>query len=502
MLAAVLRPRTRLTLAILAFAALLAPAAGAQVFIDVGERQLELVPGRTTETNVTITNPASRDYVVQASSSGNLTDVTEITPKRFPLDANTTRTVQVHITPPEDTEFEEGTLMLRFTFIDRESGEPTDRRVRLSMSMERPTLYLGAFESPLPAPYDSDTWLFVLEATTWIGVSIVLAAVMRTAMNTIVPRAPDEVQEIMAGKIRWPMFFLPLIFGFNHAWRLLPEEPELVAIARLLDALSIVIGAVVAYRVTSAALYYYGQNVAHETETEVDDVLVPVLEKLGAAIIVAVAGFYAFKAIGVDFSFLVAGGLVAGLVISMAAQDTLSNLFSGVHILIDQPFREGDVIQLESGEVCRVEKIGLRSTNLYHFQKHQEIIAPNNELATKRIVNMTYPDRHYRISLPVGVAYGTDLEEVRKILHNVAMDTQEVLKGRTTQPRVFVKEFSDSAIKLELRAYVPDERDRNPTITKLHVAIQDAFEEAGIEIPFPQRVVHMRDVDPTALEDA
>lgn len=493
-----LRSQLGFAVAILALSTLLAPIAAGQVFLDVEDRAVTLTPGETSTTNVTITNPANRSYSVQVSPAGNLTDHVAFEPKRFNLERQGTRTVEVAISPPMETTFKEGAMTARFTFVDRETGEPNQQRVDVSMVLERDRLYLGLFEDPLPTGYDTDMWLFGLEVLTWSLMSIAFAGVMGTAVHMIVPRASEEVQEIMAGKMRAPFFFLPLILGLDHSWRLLPELPVVDATGSLLDALSIVIIAIVGYRVMSAALVQYGENVAGETETEVDDVLVPVLEKLSAAIIVAVAGFYAFKALGVDFSFLVAGGLVAGLVISMAAQDTLSNLFAGVHILIDQPFREGDVIQLESGEVCRVERVGLRSTNLYHFQRHQEIIAPNNELATKRIVNMTYPDRHYRVSVPVGVAYGTDLEKASKVLHNIAMDTEEVLKGRTAQPRVFIKEFGESAIQLELRAFVPDERDRNAAVTKLVKAIHERFEEEGIEIPFPQRVVKVKGAEVSA----
>lgn len=478
--------------ATLAVAALFAPVAGAQVFLDAEDRRLELLPGQATSTQITITNPANKSYVVQGAASGNLSDATELEPRRFQLPARSSANVTLTLQPPFDPDFQQGDVVIRFSLIDEETGTLTDQRLRLAMTMNEPVRYLGLTENPLPAPYDTDGWLFALELATWALLAGIIVLATLTFVKVVAPRASLEVQEEMAGKVKWPLFFIPAVLGLNHSWRLLPETPMNDLVSNFLDAFSVLAVAAIGYRLLSAGLFYYGQNVAGRTDTQVDDVLVPVLEKLGAAIIVAAAGFYTLRALGVDFSFLLAGGLVAGLVISMAAQDTLSNFFSGLHILIDRPFREGDVIQLESGEICRVEEIGLRSTNLYHFQKHQEIIAPNNEVAQKRIVNMSYPDRHYRLSLAVGVAYDTDLEEATKILHNVAMETERVLKGRTTAPRVFVKEFGESAIQLELRAYVTDERDRNPATTKLIQRIHAAFHEAGIEIPFPRRVVYMR----------
>lgn len=486
------RRKLALAATVLSLAALLTPIAGAQVFFDLEDRRLVLVPGETTTTNVTLTNPANRSYTVQASPKGNLSHETQIEPRRFHLPPQGSADVSVTVDPPRDTPFRKGDLVLSLTLVDRSTGETTEQQTRIPMTLEPALLYLGAFENPLGPPYDTPTWLFALEIGTWLAIAALAALVTRTFVNVIAPRASLDAQSEMAGKIKWPGFFLPVILGLDYSWRLLPRDPVVVLFSSLLSALSVVILAIVGYRVLSAGLVYYGENIAEQTETKADDVLVPVLEKLGAAIIIAAGGFFSLKALGVDFSFLLAGGLVAGLVISMAAQDTLSNFFSGLHLLIDRPFREGDVIRMESGEVCRVEEIGLRSTELYHFQNHQVIIAPNNELATKLVVNMTYPDRRYRLTVPVGVAYDTDLEEAVKIIHNVAMDVDEVVKGRNTQPRVFVKEFGDSSITLELRAYVPDERDRNSALTKLHQDIKDAFDEADIEIPFPQRVLHMQ----------
>jgi small-conductance mechanosensitive channel len=224
----------------------------------------------------------------------------------------------------------------------------------------------------------------------------------------------------------------------------------------------------------------------------VDDLLVPVLEKVGAAVIVALVGVFLFKALGVDLSFLLAGGLVLGLVVSFAAQDTLSNFFAGIFILIDQPFREGDELMLETGEICRVDDIGLRTTKLFHFKNNQQMILPNNELATKRIINMSYPDPMYRLVLDVGVAYGSDLRKVKGILDEVGRSHESVIKDERHAPSVFVKEFGDSSINFEVRVFIPSSRHRNPVATDLIIAIKDAFDKADIEIPFPQRDIWMR----------
>ncbi|EMR74737.1 small-conductance mechanosensitive channel [Thermoplasmatales archaeon SCGC AB-540-F20] len=125
-------------------------------------------------------------------------------------------------------------------------------------------------------------------------------------------------------------------------------------------------------------------------------VLRPVLKKIGATIIIIGGFIYALSAIGIEVTALLAGAGVIGLVIAFAAQDTLSNFFSGIHLLIDRPFKIGDVIYLEPGEYCRVENVGMRSTRLYSIFDHELIIMPNNAVANQKIINIVKPDSKIR----------------------------------------------------------------------------------------------------------
>ncbi len=475
-------------LLILVLAALAIPAAG-QVFVDASQPVIELRPGQTSTFNVTLTNPTDRGYFVSATPSGNLSGSTELDPRRFPLTAQGNASTDVAVSLPEDSPFEEGDLRLRFTIIDRQSGEPIEQTIRVHLTVERAPLLLGIFDNPLPPTFQDGWGMFAAELAAWLLIAGMAASLLGVLIHRAISNAELFVQDEMAAMVKAPVFYLITVLGLNFSWRLVPVSPVIEVIDSLLNAVAVVVAGVLAYRATGAGLYYYGQNIAGKTETKVDDVLIPVLEKLSAAVIIGLAAFYTFQILGVDLSFLVAGGIVAGLVISMAAQDTLSNFFSGIYLLIDRPFREGDDIELESGEVCRVDDVGMRSCRLYHYRNHQQVIVPNNDLATKRVVNLSYPDDYYRIVIPVGVAYDTDVQHARDVLYRVAMDREEVQKGRNTSPRVFVKEFGDSAIVMELRAFVTGPRERNPVRTELIQAIKETFDEESIEIPFPQRVL-------------
>jgi small-conductance mechanosensitive channel len=183
-----------------------------------------------------------------------------------------------------------------------------------------------------------------------------------------------------------------------------------------------------------------------------------------------------------------------GLVIAFAAQDTLSNFFSGFHILLDRPFKEGDLLHLETDDYCEVRQIGMRSTKLYNIFDHDLIIMPNNMLASQRIVNMTEPDQNYRIRLDVGVAYGSPLEKVEQILMEAIRAQDGVVDDDPERkPTVYIANFGESSIDFIIRAWVKDIMEQWDIASSTRKDIDRRFKEEGIIIPFPQRTVWIRE---------
>ncbi len=166
--------------------------------------------------------------------------------------------------------------------------------------------------------------------------------------------------------------------------------------------------------------------------------------------------------------------------------------------MIDRPFTEGQDVRLDTGEVCRVEKIGLRSTHLYFYRNHEYIVAPNKDMENTRIVNLNFPDTKYRIHVPVGVAYGSPVETVKRLLLEVADGHPEIYTDEEAQSRVFFDEFGDSALLFRLAVYVTSAAERFRIASELRDAIDEAFREHGITIAFPQRTVWLNEVDQRA----
>jgi potassium efflux system protein len=194
---------------------------------------------------------------------------------------------------------------------------------------------------------------------------------------------------------------------------------------------------------------------------------------------------------GVDFTGLaiIFGALSVG--IGFGLQNVVNNFVSGLILLFERPIRTGDWIQVGSTEGY-VRKISIRSTLIETFDK-ANVIVPNSELISAQVTNWILRDSVGRLSIPIGVAYGSDTGLVERVLLEVANAHPDVIKNNPEyRARVVFMNFGESSLDFQLRAYVPDVDRRLRISSDLRFAIDRAFRANGIEIPFPQRDLHIR----------
>lgn len=209
--------------------------------------------------------------------------------------------------------------------------------------------------------------------------------------------------------------------------------------------------------------------------------------------VVVVLGFYvALVANGVNLSSLavVAGAL--GLGIGFGLQNVVGNFVSGIVLLAERPVSVGDRIEVD-GVAGRVTKISLRATTVL-TNDNISIIVPNSQLTSNPVTNWSHGGPRVRLRIPVGVAYGTDPEKLRNLLLAVAASHKEVL--RAPEPTLYFDSFGDNALNFELAVWT-DTMTHSPRRFRsdLNFMIERALRQHGIEIPFPQRVVHLRTLD-------
>jgi small-conductance mechanosensitive channel len=184
----------------------------------------------------------------------------------------------------------------------------------------------------------------------------------------------------------------------------------------------------------------------------------------------------------INVNVLIASFGVLGLGVSLAAQDTLSNVIAGVMIMIDQPFRVGDRIEIQGlstwGDVV---DIGLRSTRI-RTRDNRLVIIPNNNISTDQIINYTYPDPEYRIQIEIGVGYGQDIERVRQIIVDTVRQVDGVLLDKPVD--ALYVEMGASAMTFRVRWWIDSYVDTRRMFDLVNTALQNALDEADIAMPF------------------
>lgn len=225
--------------------------------------------------------------------------------------------------------------------------------------------------------------------------------------------------------------------------------------------------------------------------SRLDEGLQEAIARITGYVVLALGLLIGLETLGVNLSSLtvLAGALGVGL--GFGLQNIISNFVSGLIILGERPIQVGH--RIEVGETAgRVVHIGARSTTVI-TNDNIAIIVPNSEFISGRVTNWSYGgDRSIRFKLPVGVSYGSDVRKVEKLLLEVAAESENVLKE--PKPSVVFKDFGDSSLDFELRVWTDSLPDR-PSAFKspLYFAIWDKFKKHGVEIPFPQRDLHMKE---------
>lgn len=224
----------------------------------------------------------------------------------------------------------------------------------------------------------------------------------------------------------------------------------------------------------------------------IEERTIPLFDLMLTVIIVAIGAYALLQVWNIDPTAWLASAGVVGIAVGFAARDTLANLFAGFFIIADAPYTIGDYIILNSGERGYVVNVGIRSTRI-RTRDDVEIIVPNSEMANSKIINESGGIRdRYRVRVKVGVAYGSDLDQVCALLSQVAADHPEVTQNPA--PRVRNRGFGDSSIDFELLGWIRDPADRGRIKHDLFMAIDKAFNQAGVVIPFPQRDIWVKEV--------
>ena len=346
-------------------------------------------------------------------------------------------------------------------------------------------------------------WLEKITGNLWIqaaivvGASLVLAKLVDWLFTGIfraaTSRTKNKTDDAILKAAHAPIMNTVLLFGLALATVLLEFEESLSLFTmRSLRTIGLVVWAVFTFRLTGILLRAATRNPSRYHA--VQDSTFPLFNNLAKVLLF---GFIVYLLIGIwdfDASGWLASAGIVGLAVGFAAQDTLSNLFAGVFILADRPYRVGDYIRLDSGERGKVAFIGLRSTRVV-TRDDVEITVPNAVMGGAKIVNETGgPHSKERIRIPVGAAYGSDVDQVIEVLLASIEDVDDGLICANPDPRVRMRAFGPSSLDFELLCWIPEPELRGRAKHLLLRAVYLRFAAAGIEIPYAKRDVYIKEL--------
>ncbi len=211
---------------------------------------------------------------------------------------------------------------------------------------------------------------------------------------------------------------------------------------------------------------------------------------------ILVIGFLIILSVlGISITPLLTALGVGGLAVALALQDTLANLFAGIHILMERSIRVGDFIKLETGQEGYVEDITWRTTRV-KMLPNNVVVIPNSKLAQSTVTNYYLPETRMALLIPISVSYSSDPEKVEKVLVEEAKKAAGEIPGLLKEPEPFVRfipGYGDSSLDFTLICQVREFVDQYLAQHELRKRIFKKFKEEGIEIPFPHRTIYLRE---------
>lgn len=344
----------------------------------------------------------------------------------------------------------------------------------------------------LLAPYPGLLTLLLVAVAYAVGK--VMKAMVRRALTKVTARTKSDADDQLVIHLTQPLVLttvtlaLMMVVSVFHLPRSL-QDGTLSILATVLLFSWVRAG----LRAARIVLELVGSN--HHRFEIVQERTIPIFDMTIKMLLVGFGAYVFLMIWGINATAWLASAGVIGIAVGFAAKDTLANLLSGVAIVADTPYKIGDYIVIDSGERGRVTSLGMRSTRLL-TRDDVEVTVPNAVIANAKIVNESGgPWVKHRIRIPVGVAYGSDVDEVCGVLEEIANSLPSVVKNPAA--RVRMRGLGNSSLDFELLVWIDVPELRGRVRHDLLMRIYKVFNQKGIEIPFPQRDIHVRSVPET-----
>lgn len=325
---------------------------------------------------------------------------------------------------------------------------------------------------------------------TWILKSVLLAVAKRTHINL-----DNQIVQI----IRLPLFYTLLMIGLSVSTGLLPVAATLkTSLYAALKTFNIIVWSSFLVKLSKILLKSAAEN-EHRLKF-IGFQTLPLFQNLTVTATIAISIYLIFQAWGIELTAWLASAGVLGIAIGFASKDTLSNFISGIFILADTPYKLGDYVVLDTGERGAVTHIGIRSTRML-TRDDVELTIPNAIMGNTKIVNESGgPHEKFRIRIPVGVAYGSDIEQIKQLLMDAANSNPEICK--IPEARVRFRALGASSLDFHLMCWVEKPALRGKITDELLTHIYNNFNQHNIEIPYTKQDLYIRELPKSLTNNA
>ena len=335
-------------------------------------------------------------------------------------------------------------------------------------------------------------------------VFVVSAFVLYYAAMTIIAifkklsaKTKTTLDDILADKVRRPLKLMSVVLALFFASQAAYPDATLWGHSsfeafKVLIMFSVV---VLIDGIVDGLIAWYGKEMAPKTSSKFDDEIFPLFRKIARVLVYTIGILIILSDLGVEIAPLIAGLGIAGLAVALALQDTLGNFFSGIYMLADKPIRPNDYIKLENGVEGTVVEVGWRSTKILTLDNNY-VFVPNSKVAQSTITNYYSPEEKMGYVMEFSASYDDEPEKVVEALLESAREVEKKT-GKTMNSDKFPwarpDTFGESSINYKVGVQVVTYTDRFPVKGEMIKEVYKQFKARGITIPFPTRIVFLKD---------
>ncbi len=323
----------------------------------------------------------------------------------------------------------------------------------------------------------------------------IISLILEKILFRITKRTKNNLDNQILNSARFPIYLLAVVLALDSAMRrlnFLPEDWD-TWLKEGFFVLYFLVGFIFSWRLVTHLFKWLSEEMSQKTEANLDKQLFPFVQRVVLILLSAIGVITILSHFKVNITAMVTTLGIGSLAVALAAQNALEDTISGFLIMIDQPYRIGDRIELLDLDTWGdVVDIGLRSTRI-RTRDNRMVVIPNSQIGKSLVVNYAYPNDQYRLQIHIGVAYGTDLEKARQVIINAVQQVEGVLPDHPVE--ALFLEFGDSAMIFRVRWWLESYVDTRRMFDRVNTALYNVLLKENIQLPFPQLDVHIQNKD-------